>query len=478
MSDLVYRRSCWQDYCYDEQVKAQPEIARLEKAGSAKVSAAWPTFQREVFSRLYEPGTPKLEVPVPGAGWAEKFHADAEELPEWRRLRSRVAGDPWMSALATQSVGEALKDAAPDNARQEQDPGALAEQAGALGDLPDGPAKADAEEAIRRMLEEAQQSAEAIVGSMSDEARRGMIRAACEKAIGEVNAVEAALAGCGYDASAGSGNRTGAAVKQALAARLGASPRLRRIAELAGRFRRAASAKVRAHVRHGAGELSDIEQGADLSRMLPVEALGLVEPELELLFFRRYQERQLLQYKLTEKPPEGRGPIVFCCDESGSMEGDKDMWAKAIFAGVFEVAQKQKRMCALVHFASRVCGVDVFGPNADPKALLDALERFDGGGTDFDAPLVQAVRLIDTDKRFGKADIIFLTDGEAAVPTMGIAALKQARQKRPINVFGVGIDSGHSAVQVLKTFCDEVEQVRDMVREAVRLADKMYEAVI
>ena len=62
----------------------------------------------------------------------------------------------------------------------------------------------------------------------------------------------------------------------------------------AGRFKRIAAAKRRSKVRHGADEIADIEQGADLGRLLPSE---LAKPEFSvaigmLLYTHRTQVRK------------------------------------------------------------------------------------------------------------------------------------------------------------------------------------------
>src|SRR5205823_4440644 len=70
-------------------------------------------------------------------------------------------------------------------------------------------------------------------------------------------------------------------------------PALRRICELAGRFRRVAQSKQRQKTTHGVDEVVGIEPGGDLSRVLPAELVKLAVPELELDTLRRLAERQL-----------------------------------------------------------------------------------------------------------------------------------------------------------------------------------------
>lgn len=51
-------------------------------------------------------------------------------------------------------------------------------------------------------------------------------------------------------------------------------------------------------MRHGADEIVDIEQGADQSRLLPLELAQLVHPRTRLLTLRNIVELMCLQYRL------------------------------------------------------------------------------------------------------------------------------------------------------------------------------------
>jgi uncharacterized protein with von Willebrand factor type A (vWA) domain len=125
-----------------------------------------------------------------------------------------------------------------------------------------------------------------------------------------------------------------------LAARVKKDARLRRTGVLAGRFKRIAATKRRQRVRHGADEISDVEQGADLARALPAELSKLAHPRLRLAFVRSLLERQVVQYQLSGAETLGRGPIVLLLDKSGSMDGVKDVWATALSLALLEHATR------------------------------------------------------------------------------------------------------------------------------------------
>jgi uncharacterized protein with von Willebrand factor type A (vWA) domain len=71
-------------------------------------------------------------------------------------------------------------------------------------------------------------------------------------------------------------------------------PALRKISELAGRFRRVAASKQRQKVSHGLDDVVGVEPGGDIGRLLPSELARLMVPELELDTLRRIVERQAM----------------------------------------------------------------------------------------------------------------------------------------------------------------------------------------
>ena len=91
--------------------------------------------------------------------------------------------------------------------------------------------------------------------------------------------------------------------------------------------------------------------GGDVGRLLPAELARLVVPELELDALRRIAERQAMCREHHAAEPVGKGPVIVCVDESGSMEGEKDHTAKALALALAWVARHQRRWCALVAYS-------------------------------------------------------------------------------------------------------------------------------
>lgn len=138
------------------------------------------------------------------------------------------------------------------------------------------------------------------------------------------------------------------AVVAALFRRVRGDPALRRICELAGRFRRVAQSKQRTKAAHGLDDVVGAKPGGDVGPLLPSELARLMVPELELDTLRRIVERQALCREHHAVEPVGKGPVIVCVDESESMEGPKIHTAKALALARAWAARAQRRWCALV----------------------------------------------------------------------------------------------------------------------------------
>jgi uncharacterized protein with von Willebrand factor type A (vWA) domain len=241
-----------------------------------------------------------------------------------------------------------------------------------------------------------------------------------------------------------------------LAARLKLDERLRRIAALAGRFKRIAASKRRQRVKHGADEVTDVEQGADLGRALPVELAKLTHRLLRLDFMRALLERQALQYRLEGTASLGKGPLVVLLDKSGSMDGPRDVWATAVALALLDQAQRERRTYALLGFDSRV----TFEAFVNPADALpeEGLFVSCGGGTEIAAAIERGLEIIRTHPgALRKADIVLITDGGSDASEAGRLRENAAALGVTILGLGIGVDR-----EWLLPWCDEVHAVTDL----------------
>ncbi len=243
------------------------------------------------------------------------------------------------------------------------------------------------------------------------------VGAALAEAAAEVEAAREAAAALGLGPGAPGANDPKAIA--ALYKRFRSDPALRRICELAGRYRRLAQSRQRRKATHGLDDVVGVTLDGELGRVLPHELAKLAVPELELDALRRLAERQLLcrDYRATE--PVGKGPVIVCVDESGSMEGEKAHTAKALALALAWVARKQRRWCALVAYSGDSGERLLALPPGrwDEAALIDWLVQFIGHGSDLDVPVRELPRYYEQLKApKGDTDVIFVTDAVCRIP--------------------------------------------------------------
>ncbi|GAO01304.1 hypothetical protein [Anaeromyxobacter sp. PSR-1] len=395
-------------------------------------------LEDELFERLYAGECDRLAAgdAVPALrAWAERLHASCEALPQFGRLAAECRGD----AIAAAASVESLLDE--------------------LGDLPEPEQPAPA----------------AAPGSAKDPLRRPLVAAcaAASRAVEELREATEGLAGIGF-APGTSTLRGGAgdgARARPLAARLRSDSRLLRIALLAGRMKRIAASKRRARVRHGADEVTDVTQGADLARALPVELARLTDPRRRLDFLRRLAERQVLQYQLVGSERLGRGPLVVLLDKSSSMDeggGLKDVWATALALALFGHARAEGRPFALIAYNAAPFYVEVVRPGASVPE--EALFVRCGGGTSIAAAMERGLEVI-ADVRGGlrSADLVLVSDGEddaGAAPSV-----RERAAALGVSIFGLAIGISGAA---LAPWCDEAHGVTDLATLEPTVANALF----
>ncbi|QDU21724.1 hypothetical protein [Urbifossiella limnaea] len=248
--------------------------------------------------------------------------------------------------------------------------------------------------------------------------------------------------------------------------RVRGDPTLRRICELAGRFRRVAQSKQRVKQTHGLDDVVGVEPGGEVGRLLPVELSRLMVPELELDTLRRIVERQAACREHHAVEPVGKGPVIIAIDESGSMEGEKAHTAKALALALAWVARHQRRWCALVAYSGDSGERLLALPPGrwDESSLMDWLAAFIGRGSDIDVPVREMPRMYaDLKAPPGVTDLVFVTDAKCRLPVeVKNHFLKwKAGAKARLVTLVVGNDPGD-----LAHVSDEAHAVRSLTPDA------------
>lgn len=134
-------------------------------------------------------------------------------------------------------------------------------------------------------------------------------------------------------------------------------------------------------------------------------------------FYDRYLRDDLLTIDMIRKYDKRKGPIILCYDGSGSMEGVKIEETQSHILSIMEIARIQKRHLILIQFAS--ASEPLYIKEINPtritaQDILDVLDEFICGGTDFEKPLSKAIEFIKADQH-KKSDILFITDGQCEI---------------------------------------------------------------
>lgn len=237
----------------------------------------------------------------------------------------------------------------------------------------------------------------------------------------------------------------------------------RLMAKLIGPFMSFAFAENLKKVTEIPEEIVDITLGDDLRHVVADEFGSLMLEETEILFYARLAEQGLLQYDLIGHDKIARGGIIYCHDGSSSMQGQREIWAKAIGLALLNLAVKQKRSFYGIQFgtASEI-RIDDFHDwkNVQPEKVIDFAEFFFNGGTNFERPLAEAMKILEKEHaEFGavRHDIVFATDGHAAVSPKFMEDLKVLQKRLDVTIWGVNVAAGkknETRLEPLNEICD------------------------
>jgi uncharacterized protein with von Willebrand factor type A (vWA) domain len=271
----------------------------------------------------------------------------------------------------------------------------------------------------------------------------------------------------------GQGGRVAAGARLELGRRLARNKKLGELARMVGRFKQDARALKRKTLERGVAEAYDIELGSELGRLIPAELLAMHHPVLKRDFHRRVLEGTVLQYRLRDDEQKGKGPMVVCIDVSSSMQGDKEMWSKAVALTLMDIARRQRRLFRAVMFSSGDVSLKVLDLNRerryapDLNKVVEMAEYFPGGGTDFETPIDAAVELLG-EKKLKRGDIVIITDGESQVSPAWLARLRERKDELDFSIFAVLVDVGSAETSSLAQFADRITSVKRISDEHAR----------
>lgn len=463
------------DGLYDENKNLQGAVKKADFAKAKElcrdVVTALIKFQPEV--------APEVDPP-----YAVNKLAMQEMLqtPQYQEVHTKTAGSRMLTSVAANAMMETLSKKMPEEhkkhaeraARQEADRQMIEQQIEALHDALNQQVLNDEE------LQQTNENIQHLEGELTaleqqinqtlpptDEGgqmRRVLRQAALDgsEAAEEVMAVAEAF-GLGHSLSGEEGGEVDIADMLSLCRLIKDDPHLRRVFDLLGRFNPMGTAARKHRLNHGPDDVADVEQGNDLSRVLPSEFALLKHPLARRIFFKKFAAGELLQMELKIKEPAKKGPIIFFCDISGSMAGAPHAEAKAFGLSFIQMAQAEKRDLYLVNFSHVLGGPFKFTKGKTSPAQIVAFARqFDAnGGTNFDNVLMETLRILSSEPDYQHADVVMLTDGIAPITADILEVFRKEKQRLSFWMGGVMV--GQESPKVLSLFCDVAVPARSLL---------------
>lgn len=473
-----YHARLWRSY-------SDPNAAAVEAGatGDARCAGFSDGFMPELFHRMFADEPRAVAGPDRAAAMRAKLHAIASELPEMETLRRRTVHDATWSGMAATSLAEHVAGALPPLAGETPDADEaarvlrgmqrLAEQVGAEGAEAMGEAMARAEGSSAGASFAVGEQAE----GLDESALRSALRAGAEAAQEAIDEAEQALQAFGW--GDGDGGTSGAArdpaVAVELARRVASSATLRRIVELAGRLKACARAKRATRSDFARSEIVGIEPTDDFASLVPSELGCLAHPLLTADLAARVTERAGVGWELRGDERAKRGPLVILLDQSGSMDGDRDAWAKAVTLALLDAAKRDRRAFGVVLYAGHVTSAKLYPDpgKADPMELLTLLgSRADGTDTRFAPPMKQGLDWIERAASMRRADVVHVSDGGASSEDAG----EHMRRAENIgaHVFGIAVGTDGMA---LRQWSHEVASISDVSQDTAA-TDLIFEGIL
>ena len=319
---------------------------------------------------------------------------------------------------------------------------------------------------FKKTIQQIEQHAEALQSIVT----QGAISVAVRKAQQEFEEVQSAIAALGFGSEPGQPIQVDPEIAIRLAMELKNNQHVKKMVELLGRMRNLLKSTAKTKPRESRLELHNIAMGREIERLLPSEVLK--PKKFKPIFHKDYYEGRLLHYNLKRREKEAKGPIVIALDLSGSMAGEKEQWAKAVSLATIDLAVKDKRPWAFVAFDAKIKDVKVFKKPPKPEEVLEIMKIGASGGTNYELPLREVMRIIEQEKDFTKVDVLFISDGECSISPEFFEEFISFKRKCNVRTIGVLIGG---VPNVIARFSDEVFGLNTIAGlDGVKAAEEIF----
>ena len=464
----------------DDRVLTSGDLLDLWNLSREEENAREAQEQADVARELAEDEATREEAPGETAEEASGEAFDEAEEPS-----DAASGSEETPTLVEDESGEAIPTATDDDGSEEVsvesgeaqgggEPGEATEGDGEPGEGPSAMQEAAARARRKAQVAEAQKRqkqrhVDEGLDRVASRLEKSLLGAAADAAM-KVQDLPDALSSWGR--GLGAGGKLDAGQRIDLGRRLADNPKLQKLAKVFGRMRENALAVRRKVLDRADQEMFEVGRHRsldDIARLVPHELVALSHPLLKRDFQRRLLDGGLLTYSLKGVDSHGHGPIVVCLDTSSSMQGDKEIWSKAVTLTFVEIARRQRRRCHVVCFADAAALKEFdMNPRTHWQVALDETmdlaEHFSGGGTDFMAPLDAALEKLST-REMRRADVVLITDGECAVDAEWRDEFHRAKKKKNFSLYAILIDRGSARSDTVEDLADRISRISELTED-------------
>ena len=172
-------------------------------------------------------------------------------------------------------------------------------------------------------------------------------------------------------------------------------------------------------------EIVGIRESDDLTNMLSSEVSLLSDEQTELLFLKKYADKNLLTFRYEDRRlvrsedhlteinqrvrQKEKGPFIVCVDTSESMAGRPEQIAKVMCLGILKMAMQENRRAYLINFSRGIKTLDLYDIANSVDEVAAFLQMSFYGGTDASLALSEAIRQL-SGQDYDDADILMISD--------------------------------------------------------------------
>lgn len=172
-------------------------------------------------------------------------------------------------------------------------------------------------------------------------------------------------------------------------------------------------------------EIVGVQESDDLTNMLSAEASLLADEDTELVFLKRYADKNLLTFRYEDRKlvksedhfteinqrirEREKGPFIICVDTSESMYGRPEQIAKVLTLAVLKMAMADNRRAYLINFSRGIKTLDLYDIANSVDEIAAFLRMSFYGGTNPSLALYEALRQLGSHD-YQDADVLMVSD--------------------------------------------------------------------